>query len=342
MNKTTKIILGIIVAIILFFVVRQFVVKPTSATTLNTKTDTIINPQIEDIKDEITLAGSIYANQVAVLKFQNSGKLNWVGVKVGDHVKKWQVLATLDNAELKKSLQTQFNDYESQLTTFTDVNESYKDKIITDTVKRILTRTQNSLNNDVITYEIADMAIKESRLITPIEGIVIAIDQPLPGVNITPTTATITVVNPNSLYFRSEIDQSEVTKLAVDQKATINLDSFATEPIDTKLNYVAFTPVTGQSSTVYEIRFPLPIENKNLNYRLGMDGDVAILVKEVSGALTVPLEAINDDNGQSYVWTKNNDTSKMKKYVKTGIETDTKVEILDGINQNDQVVITKR
>ncbi len=342
MNKSTKIILGIIVAVILFFIVRQFVIKPTSATTLNTKTDTVISPTIEDIKDEITLSGSIYADQVAVLKFQNSGKLNWVGVKVGDHVKKWQVLATLDSLELKKNLQTQFNDYESQLSTFTDTTESYKDKIITDTVKRILTRTQNSLDNDVIAYEIADMAIKESRLITPIEGIVIAIDSPLPGINITPATSTITVINPNSLYFRSEVDQNEVTKLIVDQKATINLDSFATEPIDTKLNYIAFTPVSGQSSTVYEIKFPLPVENQNLNYRLGMDGDVSILITDKLQVLTVPIEAINDDNGQSFVWVKNNDTDKIKKYIKTGIETDTKVEILDGINQNDQVVIKKR
>jgi len=341
MNKTTKIILSIIVVIILFFVVRNFTTKPTSATTLNSKTDTIISPKIEEIKDQITLSGSIYATDVVVLKFQNSGKLNWIGVKVGDHVKKWQVLATLDNKQLKKNLQTQFNDYESQLSTFTDVNESYKNKIITDTIKRILTRTQNSLDNDVIAYEIADMAIKESKLITPIDGIVVAIDQPLAGVNITPATATITVINPNSLYFRSEVDQQEVIKLIQGQEASIKLDSFDQNEIKSKLNYIAFTPVSGQSSTVYEIRFGLPLDNQNLNYRLGMDGDVAILIKDKTDVLTIPIEAINDDNGQIYVWLKINDKIE-RRDVKTGIETDTKVEILEGLNQNDQVVIKKR
>lgn len=341
MNKTTKIITGIIVAIILFFVIRSFTTKPTSATTINTKTDQVISPKIEEIKDQITLSGSIYASNIAILKFQNSGKLNWVGVKVGDRVKKWQVLATLDSLELKKNLQTQYNDYESQLSTFTDVNESYKDKVITDTIKRILTRTQNSLDNDVISYEIADMAIKESRLYTPIEGIVVAIDQPIAGVNVTPATSTITVINPNSLYFRSEIDQQEVIKLAQGQPALIKLDSFDQNEIQSKLNYIAFTPVSGQSSTVYEIRFELPIDNQNLNYRLGMDGDVIILIKDKTDVLTVPIESINDDNGQTFVWTKVGDKLE-KKYLKTGIETDTRIEVTEGLNQNDQVVIKKR
>ena len=341
MTKATKIILGIIVAVILFFIIRSFTTKPTSASSLNTKTDTIISPKIEEIKDQITLAGSIYATDVAVIKFQNSGKLNWVGVKVGDHVKKWQVLATLDSQELKKNLQTQFNDYESQLSTFIDVNESYKDKIITDTVKRILTRTQNSLDNDVITYEIADMTIKESKLITPIEGIVVAIDQPLPGVNITPATAIITIINPNSLYFRAEVDQQEIVKLVQGQEAIIKLDSFDQNEITTKLSYVAFTPVTGQSSTVYEIRFGLPIDNQNLNYRLGMDGDVTILIKDKTDVLTIPIESINDDNGQSFVWLKIGDKLE-KRNIKIGIETETRVEVLERLNQNDQVVIKKR
>lgn len=341
MSKTTKIILGIIVAIILFFIVRQIVAKPTSASSLNTKTDTFIYPQIEEIKDQITLSGSIYASNIAILKFQNSGKLNWVGVKVGDRVKKWQVLATLDSQELKKNLHTQFNNYESQLSTFTDDNELYKDKVITDTVKRILTRTQNSLDNDVISYEIADMAIKESRLYTPIDGIVVAIDQPLPGINITPATATITVINPNSLYFRSEIDQQEVIKLVQGQEASIKLDSFDQNEIQSKLNYIAFTPVSGQSSTVYEIRFELPVDNQNLNYRLGMDGDVTILIKDKTDVLTIPLEAINDDNGQSFIWLKVGDKLE-KRNIKIGIETDTRVEVLEGLNQNDQVVIKKR
>jgi HlyD family secretion protein len=185
------------------------------------------------------------------------------------------------------------------------------------------------------------MAIKESKLNTPIEGVVVAVDQPIAGVNITPATATVTVIDPNSLYFRAEVDQQEVVKLVQGQEATIKLDSYETNQIKTKLSYVAFTPVTGQSSTVYEIRFPLALENQGLGYRLGMDGDVSILIKEINDALTLPIEALNDDNGQTYVWLKVGDKLE-KRNVKTGIESDTKVQITEGLTQNELVVIKKR
>lgn len=345
MSKTAKIILGILIAVFLFFIIRNFTAKKTSAVTLDPKTDTVIVPKVEEIKDQLTLSGSIYGDQVATVKFQNSGKLNWVGVKVGDRVKKWQVLSTLDSVELKKSLQTQFNNYRTELSKFNDTQLTYKktkeDFLVTDTIQRILDRTQYSLENSVINYEIADMAIKESRLITPIEGVVVAIDQPLAGVNITPATATITVINPNSLYFRAEVDQQEVIKLVQGQEAIIKLDSFDQNEIKTKLSYIAFTPVTGQSSTVYEIRFPLPLDNQNLSYRLGMDGDVVILIKDKSDVLTIPVESINDDNGQSFVWLKMGEKLE-KRNIKTGIETDTTVEVLEGLTAYDQVVIKKR
>jgi HlyD family secretion protein len=71
-----------------------------------------------------------------------------------------------------------------------------------------------------------------------------------------------------------------------------------------------------------------------------MDGDVTILVKEIANAITIPIEAVNDDNGQSFVWLQSGDKLE-KQNIKTGIETDTKIEVLEGLNQNAKVVIKK-
>jgi len=336
-----KIIIGILILIALFIGINRVQAQKTKdPTVLNTKKDTVITPSLQNIKSDLTLAGSINASEIAALRFQNSGKLVWVGVKVGDRVKKYQAIASLDKKELQKSLQTQFNNYRTQLSEFWDTQDEYKDTVISDTLQRILNRTQYSLDNKVITYEIADMAIKEATLYSPIAGVVIGVDQPLTGTNITPATATFTIVNPESVYFKSEIDQEDVTKIKVGQKAVVKIDSFSDSNFDSEITYISFTPVSGQSSTVYEIRFKLPVDNKDLNYRLGMDGDALITLASEDNALTVPLDAINDDNGKSYVWLKDGD-KLIKKYVTTGIENDTEVQILEGLNSNDSVIIKK-
>lgn len=337
-----KLIIGVIILIALFIgISRVQAQKAKDPTVLNTKKDTVVTVEKKNIKSDLTLAGSVNASEIANLRFQNSGKLVWVGVKVGDRVKKWQSIASLDKTELKKSLQTQFNNYRSNLSQFWDKQDEYKDTIVTDTIQRILDRTQYSLDNTVINYEISDMAIKEATLYSPIAGVVTGVDQPLTGTNITPATATFTIINPESIYFKSEIDQAEVTKITLGQKATIRVDAFPDATFDSEITYISFIPVAGQSSTVYEIRFKLPVDNKNMAYRLGMDGDALITLQQQDDAIVIPLDALNDDNGKSYVWLSKGQNNLEKKYVTIGIENDTEVQILEGLNPNDSIVIKK-
>lgn len=310
------------------------------------KKDTIYNPKIDSIQDVLTLAGSIDTDQIASVRFKNSGKLVWVGVKVGDKVKKGQALASIDKKELEKSLKTQFNNYRTQLSQFDDTNDQYKPQkealLVTDTIKRILVRTQNSLDNSVINYELADMAIKDSVLTSPLAGIVSVVDQPFSGTNITPASASFTIINPNSLYLKAEIDQEAITKVKIGQPVILKLDSFPDKTIDSKIKYIAFTPVTGQSSTVYEIRFEIPITNNNdLSYRIGMDGDASIVLNQANDTLTIPTDAVNDDNGQRYVYLKTNNTLT-RRDIKTGIENDSTTQVTEGLTTNDQVVVIQK
>lgn len=340
--------IGLILAIIAgigWFVRSKF--QPDPQTVYQPGIDQLITPKRQEIIDQTILAGSIDSDSIATLRFQSSGQLTWVGVKVGDRIKKWQSLASIDKKVLEKQLQADLNNYLTNRSTFEDTQDQYKpikEKVLlTDELKRILDRTQYSLNNSVINYEISSLALRYSTLTSPINGIVTAIDQSNPGVNISPATYSITVIDPNSLYFKSEIDQDTVPRLTLGQTAIINLDSFSDQPIDSEISYISFTPIAGQTSTVYQLRFKLPLENDNLTYRLGMDGDATIVLSKSSDALTVDTDAINDDgNGNKFVYLKNDANQLVQTTVKTGIETDTLTEILEGVSQNDQIVIKKR
>lgn len=311
--------------------------------TFNIKEETIVSPTRQTIKDEITLTGSVDAALKSDLRFQTSGQLAWVGVKIGDKVKKYQAIASLNKEELKKQLQIDFNNYKTAASNFYDKTDEYKDSVLTTEIRRILERNQNTLDNSVINYEIQDLAIKYATLVSPIAGIVTGIDQPSNGVNITPSSATFSIIDPNSIYFKSKIDQEDVPKIKMGDKATIKLDSFSDQTFESQINYIAFTPVSGESSTVYEIRLDLPKDSNNdLKYRIGMDGDVSIPLKISENALTIPTETIHQENDQYYVLVKESNKSNLtKKYIKTGIETDTVVEILEGLSENDQIVIAK-
>lgn len=340
-----------IIIILIILVVSGFgIYKVTAKEKTNTipkfdqKTDTTIYPQKETIKDEITLAGSVDALLQSELRFQTSGQLSWVGVKVGDKVKKYQAIASLNKDILRKQLQADFNNYRSALATFDDTQDDYKNEkdnlTLTDDMKRILVRSQNTLDNAVINYELQDLTLKYATLTSPINGVVVNIDQPANGINVTPSSASFYIIDPTSIYFKANIDQEDVIKIKVGDVANIKLDSFPDQTFESKITYIAFTPVAGESNTVYQVRFELPVKNEDQTYRLGMDGDVSISLKQVDNTLTLPVEAVRQENGQNYVLVKQSD-KVVKKEIKTGIETDSKVEILEGISENDQVIVTK-
>jgi len=311
----------------------------------NSKKDKIVTPVRQNLENLLTLTGSIAALNQADLRFQSSGRLVWVGVKEGDTVKKGQAIASLDKTELQKQYRKYMNDYLTNRWDFEDTQNTYKTTrekyLVTDEIKRILERANFSLDNAVLDVEIKDIALKNAVLTSPIAGLVTYVEQPHSGVNITPTTATFTIIDPDSLYFKSEIDQEDVTKVRLHQPATVRLDSFPDKTFESEITYISFTPVTGQTSTVYQLRFTLPVDNQNQLYRLGMDGDAVVSLDQATDALTIVTDAVFEENSKKYVYLLRADQLE-KTEVTTGIETDTTIEIRSGLSSSDQVVIRKK
>ncbi len=337
-----KIITTIVIALIVFLIIRNYNIKKMESLGYNPKKDILVTPQIQTIASKLNLAGSIDAQSKVTLQFQTAGQLAWLGVKVGDTVKKYQAIASLDKTSLKKNLEIQFNNYNSTLSNFYDTTDDYKDTVITTEFQRILDRNQNTLNNAVINYELTDLAIKYATLTSPINGIVTSVGSALPGTNIIPSSNTYSIVDPNTIYFKSEIDQEEVNRITQGQKAQIILDSFEDEVIDSQIKYISFTPIAGQSSIVYEVQFEFPQTNDELTYRLGMTGNAEIIMDQSIDALTIPIEAVIEEENKKFVFVYKSNKEIIKQEIKTGIESELEYEVLEGLSQYDQVVIQKR
>lgn len=294
-----------------------------------------------DLEKDLTLAGKVDANSYALLQFQTSGRLAWVGVKEGDKVKKWQAIASLDKQDLEKRLKKTMNDYLTNRWNFEDTQDEYRSTkenfLVTDEIKRILERKQFSLENAVYDVEIADLAVRYATLASPISGILTAASQPTAGVNVTPLTATFTVVDPSSIYFKSEIDEEDVINVKEGQLTTITLDSFPDDKIESSVTYISFTPVEGQTSTVYKIKFVLPHDIKDIKYRIGMNGDAKIKMSEAKNVLFLPVEAINEKDNEKFVYQKDQKGKITQKTIKTGLETDEFVEIKEGLEEESLV-----
>jgi len=296
-----------------------------------------------NITKTLIFSGKIDAENFAVLHFQASGQLAWLGVKEGDLVKKWQAVASLDKESLKKSLEKEMNDYLTSRWNFEDTQDQYKETknrfLITPELQRILDRQQYTLNNSVLDYEIANLAVKYATLISPLSGIVTGIENSTVGVNITPLNFSVTIIDPSSINFKSEVDEEDVKYLSEKQNAIIILNSFSGLEINSFLTDISFTPIEGQTSTTYKIKFSLPLDNSELKYRLGMNGDAKIVLEEKDNVLLIPIDAYLEEGDKKYVYLKDSKFKKIfRQEIKTGLESDEEIEIIDGLTERQTIV----
>ncbi len=295
--------------------------------------------QKEDLIDSVFASGTLQAENQVELKFQTSGLLTWVGVKEGDQVKKWQAIASLDKRELEQSLLKTLRDYAKERNDFEESSQvTYKDEIITETIKRILEKNQWDLDKAVADVEIKNLAIKLATITSPIEGIVTHADVSVAGVNITPATATFTIADPSKMKFVANVDEADIGKVKVGQKVILVLDAYFDQEIEGEVAKVSFASVaTKGGGTAYPIEVYLP-ENEELQFKVGMNGDLEIVLSEIKEALSIPSEAIAEKKDKKFVrGIKGRQIKEVE--VETGLATDIRTQITKGLNEGETIIV---
>ena len=296
----------------------------------------------ETLEKTLSLSGEVDAEEKAVLKFQTSGRLAWVGVKEGDFVEKYQTIASLDQRDLKNRLNKYLNSYAVQRNSFEETkddnwnNQYALSDSIKNEAKRVLENNQYNLNNAVLDVEYQNLSVEYANLWSPIEGIVTRVDTPYAGVNITPAGAEFGVVNPKTIYLSVTAEQSDVILLNTGMEGEIIFDAYPEKTFTGKVDYISFAPKTGETGTVYQVKLTLDKEAQKLPLKLAMTGDAEFVLSEKRNVLAVHIKFIKKDAKDDYVIRERNG-KKEKIIIDRGEEFDSKVEIKKGLEVGDIV-----
>lgn len=288
-----------------------------------------------DIKEELTLSGKIAANDHVILRFEAAGRLNWVGVKTGDRVKNGQAVATLEKEKLEAALRQAWQDFTAAKAASdkyydgrSGTSESYDQKV----TRTALDAAQNKAYDNV---RIAQENLKSAVLYSPIDGLVVNADPDLAGVNVTTSNSSYEIINPVTVYLKVTADQTEVGSLKDGLSGEIIFDSYPDKGINGRIKNISFTPAKDETGTVYDVKVAFDnADNKNYKYRLGMTADINFATKEKNKVLIIPIKYVKADNKGKFVLAGK---KKKKTYVKTGIENNSNIEIIEGLSEGDVV-----
>ncbi len=302
---------------------------------------TFVSPERKKLVKTLEVSGIVEAKEKATLRFAAGGKVTYIGAKEGDVIKKWQTIARIDTRDLQKRLQQDLNLYFNERMDFEQGKDDRQDIGPTDALGRTAQKEQKNLENTVLDVEIRDIAIRNSVLSSPIEGILVSAPTTVAGVNLAATDA-FEVINPKTLVFRATVDQADVSSIKKGQKVTLTLDAYPDKTIETEVSYIAYKSTQSSSGTVFIVEMLIPNDYQYAeleHYRLGMNGDANITLDEKDGVLVIPLETTKERDGKTFVQVKTGEKTAEDREIKVGLETDTQIEVVEGLTETDQIVM---
>lgn len=237
--------------------------------------------------------------------------------------------------------------------------KSNASKLSSTSISTSLEAANSNVDAAAESVQIAEDNLEKAELKAPIDGVVIfdtisassasaltgstgsasvSSGKATEGAAVSPAAPVFTVVQLGGLRFNADVDEVDVPKLKKGMTARITLDAFPGETFESKVTRIGVQAVqTATGGTVFPVYVSLTDTGKRI--LIGMKGDAAIETSALSGVLTVPVEAVLEDGDQSYVFVVQGDKAQ-RRNVKVGTLTETRAEILSGVNEGDEVVVS--
>jgi RND family efflux transporter MFP subunit len=213
-----------------------------------------------------------------------------------------------------------------------------------------LTSARAGVDQAAEALALARQVLSESTMTAPISGVVVfnttpsigGVDvggaEPGPGYSVTPAAAPFTVARLGALEFVGDVDEADVDTLEAGMPATVVLDAFPGSEFETE---VRKTGVVSQLTATGGNAFPVHLDlvDTGEDILIGMRGSVEIEVERIADTASVPIEALFEEDGRTFVYLLEDDLLA-RTSVEVGIYTETRVQILSGLEGDEEVVLS--
>jgi membrane fusion protein (multidrug efflux system) len=182
-------------------------------------------------------------------------------------------------------------------------------------------------------YELARLNYEYSAIRAPIEGLVSSREIKL-GQSIEVNAVVFRITDTKELLAHLQIPQAEIGKFAAGHSATLSVDSMPDSQFVAEITRISPTIDTRNGT----FRATAYIDNHSGELAPGMFARFTIAYEKHGDALVIPKRAVVEEDEQTTVYVVE-DGQVARRVIKTGIESQDLVEVLDGLRADDEIVV---
>ena len=332
--------------------------------------------QRQNIQKVVNAAGEVRAIQLVTVGAQVSGKIETLYVTVGQVVKKGDLIAEIDSTTQQNEVdinKAKLNSYEAQLAAakvslkiaekkykrtqalrkqnaasaedLEDAEDAYE------TAKSKVTELDSTIKETEISLSTAETNLGYTKITAPLDGTIVSVPvkqgQTINAAMDTPTIVQIADLSQMEILI--EISEGDISNVKAGNRVSYSTladlgktNETTLKSIDPGLTLLTngeYTEVVGNDQAIYYYG-RLVVDNKNRKLRIGMTTQNVIYVDSAENVLTVPATALKGEGDNKYVevLTKN---GVERRNVVTGVSDGLNVEIRQGVDEGDQVVLAR-
>ncbi|HYT49468.1 MAG TPA: efflux RND transporter periplasmic adaptor subunit [Pyrinomonadaceae bacterium] len=172
-----------------------------------------------------------------------------------------------------------------------------------------------------------------ARLASPINGVVVA-KQADVGSMATPGAPLLTIENDSNYQLEVSVEESHLNKIHLHDQARVAIEALGDQ--ETTCSVVEIVPAADPNSRSYTVKLSLPnVTGQQL--RSGLYGK-ARFVTGARQVLSIPQKAITQNGQLVSVFVVDHSGTARMRLIKTGAKIGERVEVLSGLNDDEQIV----
>lgn len=282
------------------------------------------------LSEIVSAVGSLRANESVVLKPEIAGRIDRIGFEGGSQVRKGALLVVLDASvaaaeaeQIRAELALARSNYQRTV-------DLAGQKFVSESA-----RDQAASNLKVVEakLKLAEAKLAKTELRAPFAGR-LGLRNFSVGDYVREGAELVALEDVSQMKVDLRLPERYLGQLRPGQALEVEFDAYPGRKFNAVLEAIDAQVDANGRSVVARGRMP----NADGLLRTGMFAKVSLTLSERANAVMVPEEALVPSGEQQFVY-RIEDGKAMRVRVRTGLRRDGKVEIVDGLNGGDQVVI---
>ena len=282
------------------------------------------------LEDVMVLPGQTEADQDVLLAAERDGRVDWIGPKEGDRVKKGELIAKIDVAAAKAMLDRAEAAFRLADDAATRRQSLGRRKVI----------PQEELDRALTERMVAEGNLREARVHyeqgfvhSPISGVVnhLYLDE---GEWADRGKPVAELVDESTLRINVSVPELDVRFLAKGNPVRVIIDAFQGRHWTGGIHFVAYKADPATKTFLVRVL----VDNTDGTIRPGMIARVFFLRRVIPEAIAVPLTAILDKGGERIVFVVEDGVAKSRT-IEIGVLAQDRVQVTKGLKAGDKLIV---